>query len=73
MANDNKTYEEVCQEQIAELECENERMANDKNRLLQIQGWLKSRCDELERIASSYKAINTIDKHLMELGYKREG
>lgn len=73
MPNDDRTYEEVCQQQIAELEEENERIAKDKNRLLQIQGWLKSRNDELERIASSYKAIITIDKHLFDLGYKREG
>ncbi len=73
MTNDDKSYEEVCSEQIASLEEENERIEKENYRLRQIQGWLKSRGDELEKIAACYKAINTIDKHLMELGYKREG
>jgi predicted nuclease with TOPRIM domain len=73
MSCNDKSYEEVCQEQIAELEAEVERLDAENNRLRQIQGWLKSRNDELEKIVSSYKAINTIDEHLIRLKYKGEG
>lgn len=72
MSNEDMSYEEVCQKQISDLETEVERLDGENNRLRQIQGWLKARNDELERIVSSYKAINTIDKHLIELGYKGE-
>lgn len=72
MSNDDMSYEEVCQKQISDLEEEVERLDGENNRLRQIQGWLKARNDELERIASSYKAINTIDGHLIGLGYKGE-